>query len=369
MVKEFFTKAFGLFNKNEYLKYVETEQFCTKCQASLNLQKGYSEDLPYWICKGCGEVLINPAVDCEDDMVWICDNCGAFLSAQPGFSTDCGEWECTECSFVNEIDESHTYASENEFQASKMDPYKGLSDEAVIELSDYEEVGLLSSNQNVIQVKHIETGKYYVKKYIKDYDITVYQYLYDHPVAHMPKIEKIYVGTNNLVVIEEYIEGVTLLELVRNRGMVLNQATAINITLDVLKILAELHSLANPIVHRDVKPANIILSNDGNVYLLDMNVAKWYKVGEIEDTKLFATQYYAAPEQMGYGFAASSTKTDVYAVGVLLNELITGDLPKVVKAEGPVWNIIEKCISLEPEQRYTVYELIAELENLQRIKR
>ena len=341
-----------------------TEEFCTRCQASLTMQKGYSSDLPYWICKGCGEVLINPAIDTEDDMVWICDECGAFLSAQAGFTTDCGEWVCTECGFINKIDESETYASEDEFQASLSNPYKGLTDEEVIELSEFDEVGELGSKHNVFLVKEYETGKKYVKKYLKDYDLSVYRYLYDHPVENMPKIEKIYEGTNNLVIIEEYIDGETIEEVIHERGMLFNQKTAMNVAIDVLQILAELHSLERPIIHRDVKPANVILSYDGKIYLLDMNVAKWYKEEEIQDTKLFATQYYAAPEQFGYGFSASSEKTDIYAVGVLLNEMITGCIPKEEKAEGPVWNIIEKSISLEPNDRYTAYEMIIALGEL-----
>ena len=129
-------------------------------------------------------------------------------------------------------------------------------------------------------------------------------------------------------------------------------------------ILLNLQNMDRPIVHRDIKPSNIVITMDQDIYLLDMNVAKWYKPDEKEDTKLFASQYYAAPEQFGYGFSASSEKTDVYALGVILNEMITGKLPKEQKAKGPVWNIIEKCISLDPENRYTVVELLIALREL-----
>lgn len=342
----------------------QKEEFCTRCQASLNMQKGYSSDLPYWICKGCGQLLTNPAIETEDEISWICDGCGSLLNIQSGFTNDCGKWACTECGFVNKIDESEMYDSEDEYQASLSNPYKGLTDSEVLELSEYEEICQLGSKENVFLVKEYETCKKYVKKYLKDYNLSVYRYLYDHPVKNMPKIEKIYEGTNNLVIIEEYIDGETLEEVVHKRGMLLNQKTAINIAIDVLQILAELHSLERPIIHRDIKPANVILSYDGKIYLLDMNVAKWYKEEEIQDTKLFATQYYAAPEQFGYGFSASSEKTDIYAVGVLLNEMITGKIPKEEKAEGPVWKIIEKSISLEPDNRYTADEMIIELGEL-----
>ena len=144
----------------------------------------------------------------------------------------------------------------------------------------------------------------------------------------------------------------------------MTQRKAIVIAIRLCFILSELHNMEKPIIHRDIKPTNIIVSNDGEVFLLDTNIAKWYKPDEIEDTKMFATQYYAAPEQFGYGYSASSTKTDIYAVGVILNEMITGNIPKKEKASGPIWQVIEKCISYEPENRYTADELITELYEL-----
>ena len=65
---------------------------------------------------------------------------------------------------------------------------------------------------------------------------------------------------------------------------------------------------------------------------------------------------------MGYGLSASSTKSDIYAVGMLLNVMLTGTFPKEAKAEGDLWPIIERCISLNAEDRYTAKELIDELD-------
>ena len=129
-------------------------------------------------------------------------------------------------------------------------------------------------------------------------------------------------------------------------------------------MLLQLHTSETPIIHRDIKPSNVILSQDGQVYLLDMNVAKWYDPEKIDDTRHMGTRYYAAPEQMGYGMKASSPKADVYALGVLLNVMITGEYPKVRKAPGETWDIIEKCISLDEERRFTVEELIREMDKL-----
>ena len=78
------------------------------------------------------------------------------------------------------------------------------------------------------------------------------------------------------------------------------------------------------------------------------------------------TMYYAAPEQFGYGFSASSAKSDIYAVGMLLNVMITGKLPKEVKAPEAIWSVIEKCIELKPEDRYSDDELISALDSILR---
>lgn len=135
-----------------------------------------------------------------------------------------------------------------------------------------------------------------------------------------------------MIVVEEYIEGVTLSDLLEEG--IIKQDKAVRLVRDVCVILRNLHTLKHPIIHRDVKPSNILLGSDSKVYLLDMNMAKWYEPEEIEDTKMLGTKYFAAPEQLGYGFSASTDKTDIYAFGMLLNMLVTGKLPKEEKATG-----------------------------------
>ena len=78
------------------------------------------------------------------------------------------------------------------------------------------------------------------------------------------------------------------------------------------------------------------------------------------------TQFYAAPEQVGFGLYSSSPKTDIYAVGMMLNVMLTGEFPKEKKAEGPIWDIINRCISLDADNRYTAKELIEALDTIGR---
>jgi len=337
-------------------------EYCPRCDANITLQKGYSNDLPYWICKGCGEMLINPDNPDDSNIVWVCDGCGEMLNFQEGFSDNCGTFKCTCCGFENKIDDSELYLSEDEYQADAVSPYKGLSDEDMLKLSLYEEIEPIAGREDIILVKEIESGKRYVKKILSQYDLSVYKYLMENPVKGMPKLCGIYESKNNLIIIEEFIEGRTVKELIESGEI--SKERALYITECLCLILNKLHTLDKPIIHRDIKPSNIVIGRNEEVYLLDINVAKWYKE-ETEDTKLMGTLYYAAPEQFGYGFKGSTTKSDIYALGILLNVMLTGKIPKEEKAEEPLWEVIEKCISFEPEKRFSAMELYEELKGLE----
>lgn len=334
-------------------------EFCPRCDANLTLQKGYSNDLPYWNCKGCGEMLYNPLVDAKDDIVWVCDKCEAMLNLQQGFDDNDGKWVCRECGFENVIDESEIYLSEDEFQATASNPYRGLSDDNMLELLAYTEKGTIGGHDNVVLVEEPEDGRMHVKKILSLYDKNVYDCLQEHPIKGMPRIEAVYESDNNLIVIEEYIEGKTLKDILE--AGTLNAREAVEIAIKISQIAKDLHMMQPPIIHRDIKPSNIIIDENNAVWLLDINAAKVFKPEEIEDTMLLGTKYYAAPEQLGFGLTASSPKTDVYAIGVLLNVMITGRLPKEEKAEGTVWEVIDRCIRLNADERYTDEELISTL--------
>lgn len=303
--------------------------------------------------------MINPENPDGSDVAWICDGCGAMLNVQAGFNEDCGEWICTECGYTNTIDASKIYVSETEYQASLKDPYKGLSDEAVLALSKYVDEAVVDGHPDIRLIRDRETGEIRVKKLLSTYDIRIYNFLKDHPVAHMPRILGFYEGDNCLIVIEEYISGRTVDDLMNDGRM--TDDLSLSIIKQVCVILYELHNLPKPIIHRDIKPSNIIVSPDSEAYLVDVNVAKLYDPTQTDDTKHLGTENYAAPEQAGYGLHASSTKSDVYGLGVLLNVMLTGKFPKEKVPEGALGDIIKRCISLNAEDRYTVKELMTAL--------
>ena len=111
-----------------------------------------------------------------------------------------------------------------------------------------------------------------------------------------------------------------------------------------------LHIRFHPIIHRDIKPSNIVISSDGILKLIDYNAARRYERGATQDTRYMGTPGYAAPEQ--YGFFQSDVRTDIYAMGVVLNYMLTGRHISEETASGGLGRIVKRCTQLDPGKRY-----------------
>ena len=102
-----------------------------------------------------------------------------------------------------------------------------------------------------------------------------------------------------------------------------------------------------------------MLQPDGGVKIIDFGTARQYKTDAIEDTTCLGTRGYAAPEQLG--LAQSDVRTDLYALGVLYNVLITGCHPSRRIAGGRAGRIIRKCTSVNPDDRYASARRLSEI--------
>ena len=222
--------------------------------------------------------------------------------------------------------------------------------EQELELSYYKDAAPINESHGIWLVQDQRSGKFYVRKTLTVFNKDIYRYLKNNPIHHTPKIHHVVEDGSTLVVIEDYIPGDTLEEILAREGS-LPETQVLDIAIQLCKILQAFHHAVPPIVNRDIKPSNIKLTEDGIVKLLDMNAAKYCNDLAAKDTVLLGTQGYAAPEQ--YGFGASNVQTDIYAVGVLMNVLLTGKLPAEEKATGKLRGIIAKCTKLAPEQRYS----------------
>lgn len=335
-------------------------KFCTNCNADLYKQPGFSSEMDYWICRSCNQLLTNPNSPLFEhaDIVWLCDECETILNTQPGFSDDVAVWKCIKCGHDNNIANGKIFDNESDFLEDKFNPMRGLTDDEILRLSCYREIGSQKDKNNIILVEDPESGQLYVKKILDVYDYNVVNKLYAEPVEGMPKIVELFKSARFLIMIEEYIDGERLDDYLLSKK--LSVAEAKEIILKLCGIITRLHSLNPPIIHRDIKPENIMIDKDSQVFLLDVNGAKTEKTGEQEDTVLFGTKHYAAPEQ--YGFQTSSVRTDIYAIGVLFNVLLTGVLPKEQLSD-KYTDIIRKCTKMDPEDRYaSVNELVADIQ-------
>lgn len=188
----------------------------------------------------------------------------------------------------------------------------------------------------------------------------VYRRLRDVDCPHLPRIYRVEETQEAVHVLEEYIQGDTLAFLLE--GGTLPQDQARQILLQLCRALKVLHGLGA--VHRDIKPENIILRGSEAV-LIDFDASRLRKENNTTDTRIMGTTGYAAPEQ--YGFTQTDSRTDIYSLGILLNEMLTGQHPSQSLAKGKFRPIIEKCTRINASQRYgSVRELTIALETHRR---
>lgn len=224
-----------------------------------------------------------------------------------------------------------------------------MSIESDLKLSYYKKIADLCPEHTVFIVQHISNKQIYVMKEISLYNKDIYNYLLVHHMPNTPIIFDVIEGDSSLFIIEEYIGGVNLQNYIEENGpMSIDKASSILSKL--CDILEPFHSMNPPIIHRDIKASNVILSNSGEIFLIDFNAAKYVSEEAKSDTILLGTHGYAAPEQ--YGFGASNVQTDIYGLGILANFLIHGNLDRPKNSEDKLERIILRCTELNPKDRY-----------------
>ncbi len=227
----------------------------------------------------------------------------------------------------------------------------GLADE--FELSQYKELECLDKKGNVYIVKDIRDNKLWVKKKITKNGFDAYNGIKGIKNDNVVYVKEILCADEKYYVIEEYIDGVDLQRLITEKSpMDFKEVRIIMCQIcDGLKFIHDKN-----IIHRDITPSNIIISNDGIVKLIDMGIARIKKEESNRDTTILGTAGYAAPEQ--FGFSQTNVTTDIYSCGVLMNVMLTGKFPFEYRYKGNMDYVLEHCIRMEPKERYqTIGEL------------
>ncbi len=192
----------------------------------------------------------------------------------------------------------------------------------------------------------------------------------DHP--YIVRITDIIEYEDVIYIVEDFVEGQTLGEILAEQGPQ-PQERVIRWAIQLCEAFEYLHTREHPIIYRDMKPANVMLRQEGDnwendkIKIIDFGIARTYKEDNIEDTKSLGTRGYAAPEQFG-GQGQTDARTDIYCLGKTLYHLLTGKFPydnmDPIRSWDPTLDpgleaIIEKCIQTKPEDRFqTCTELL-----------
>jgi serine/threonine-protein kinase len=142
----------------------------------------------------------------------------------------------------------------------------------------------------------------------------------NHP--NLPRVTDHFEQDGKAYLVMEYVPGETLLSFLMREGLPQPQARVFEWARQLCDALDYLHTQSPPIIFRDLKPANIMLAPNGQVKLIDFGIARLFKPGQAKDTQAFGTIGYSAPEQ--YGKGQTDARSDVYSLGVLLHQLLTG---------------------------------------------
>ena len=217
----------------------------------------------------------------------------------------------------------------------------------------YSLVSVLSDKNEckVLKLKNKELNKYIVVRSFPK-SISAYEELYSINCANLPLIYDIINLDDGQIVLEEFIEGVTIAEVME--GGKYRYTGTRKVLRSICNALTVLHERG--IVHRDIKPENVMIAKDGRVVLIDFNAARQISNAS-KDTVIMGTVGYASPEQLGV--TQSDARTDIYALGVLLNVMITGKHPSEKLAKGKAGRIVRKCTSVNPDERYQTAEKLA----------
>ena len=122
-------------------------------------------------------------------------------------------------------------------------------------------------------------------------------------------------------IVMEFVDGITLKEYIHQKGK-LEQREAVGIAIQVANGLAEVHRRG--IVHRDVKPQNMIISSDGKVKLADFGIARMVSTETMSQEAMGSVHYISPEHAQG---KATDARSDLYSLGICLYEMVTGTVP------------------------------------------
>ncbi|WP_029513378.1 serine/threonine protein kinase [Mycoplasmopsis primatum] len=236
-------------------------------------------------------------------------------------------------------------------------------------------------------IKEIFALKYFVIKSDADRENTIKRFRQEASIlekvksSHFPRYVDSYIANDEQFLVMEYVEGKNLREMIKRNGVIV-PTKAINYMSQICTAIQELHS--NNIIHRDIKSNNIIVTSSNDIKILDFGLSLDPNSQRYtQEQKVVGSVYYMAPE-LCRAHNQPTPKTDIYALGILLYEMLTGEYPiagkvahetiklqktapmpkltEKIQTSQALENVIIKATAKEPSQRYaTAWEMSEDL--------
>lgn len=215
--------------------------------------------------------------------------------------------------------------------------------------NNFKSITVLKAGANgITELVTDSTNAVYIRKTVNGTGLP-YRALAQINTSGLPKIYYCAEADGKTYVVEEYINGVNLQDELE-QGKIFAEKQVLQIALRLCDVLLAIHSKG--ILHRDIKPGNIILQN-GNAWLIDFGASKTVSGDKTQDTRILGTPGFAPPEQ--YGFSTTDTRSDIYALGKTMQALLGK------KYNGRLKGVIVKCTQFDPQKRIA---RVAELKKL-----
>ena len=193
----------------------------------------------------------------------------------------------------------------------------------------------------------------------------------EHP--NLPRITHFFTDNGHHYLVMDLVQGETWEKKQMHEKQTI--ADILDIVFQITEVLRYLHGQRQPIIFRDLKPANVMITPEGVAKLIDFGIARVFQAGKANDTRALGTPGYAAPEQ--YGSGQSDARTDIYALGVMMHQAFSGidpaadpfrfepltdlipDFPPSIDA------IVARAVALKREERFScVAEMQEALQSL-----
>lgn len=224
-------------------------------------------------------------------------------------------------------------------------------DESKLLLWQFREIGQINKNTVVVYNDYLQ--RQMILKILPRQNLPVLKDIMKIKHPNLMEIYDVMDDGINCNCLCEFVFGNNLDKIVYTK-MGVDPKTAEKWMVQLCSGVEELHN--RNIIHRDITPNNVMVDYEGNIKLIDFNISRERKQSASRDTTVMGTAGYASPEQ--FGFTQTGFGADIYAMGVLLNFMLTDKMLNEKLCSGKYASIVKKATQIKEEDRYTnVYQM------------